>query len=313
MKRPRGVYFLPCLALVFGMLGGLGGAQVVLAAPESSNSSISLPPGAEEPPPEESLDLVSEYPVMRGESGDSFEYVVVFDYKNDAEEEEARVFDITTIEPPGWQATIKKQYGDTGETIRAMMVKPNMPYPDRLKATFSPLPNTEPEPGDYILTVEATSGDVKGTIELKAVVTEIPPTHELDLVTNTGRLDTIAKSGEDNTLTLKLTNSGTGTVEDISFTSDKAEGWGITFDPNSIGSLGPGESQEVEATIIPPNRTIAGDYSITLTARGSDNSSDRVLHRVSVQTPTTWGGAGIAIIAAVITGLVFLFRRLGRR
>ena len=239
--------------------------------------------------------------------------MVVFDYETTAEEEEARVFDITTIEPPGWQATIKKQYGDTGETIRAMMVKPNMPYPDRLKATFSPLPNTEPEPGDYILTVEATSGDVKGTIELKAVVTEIPPTHELDLVTDTGRLDTIAKSGEDNTLTLKLTNSGTGTVEDISFTSDKAEGWGITFDPNSTESLDPGESQEVEATIIPPNRTIAGDYSITLTARGSGNSSDRVLLRVSVQTPTAWGGAGIGIIAGVITGLVFLFRRLGRR
>ena len=313
MKRPRGVYFLPCLALVFGMLGGLSGTQVVLAAPESSNSSISLPPGAEEPPPEESLDLVSEYPVIRGESGDSFEYVVIFDYKTDAEEEGARVFDITLIEPPEWQATAKKQYGDTGETIRAIRVKPNMPYPDRLKVTFSPLPDTEPEPGDYILTVEATSGDVKGTIEFKAVVTEIPPTHKLDLVTNTGRLDTIAKSGEDNTLTLKLTNSGTGTVEDISFTSDKAEGWGITFDPNSIGSLGPGESQEVEATIIPPNRTIAGDYSITLTARGSDNSSDRVLLRVSVQTPTAWGGAGIAIIAAVVTGLVFLFRKLGRR
>jgi uncharacterized membrane protein len=312
MKGLRGVYFLPCLALLFGMFGGLAGTQVVLAAQESSNNSISLPPGAAEPPSEESLDLVSEYPVIHGESGDSFEYVVVFDYKT-AAEEEARVFDITTIEPPGWQATVKKQYGDTGETIRAMRLNPNMPYPDRLKVTFSPLPDTEPEPSDYILTVEATSGDVKGTIELKAVVTGIPPTHELALVTNTGRLDTIAKSGEDNTLTLKLTNLGTGTVEDISFTSDKAEGWGITFDPNSIESLDPGESQEVEATIIPPNRTIAGDYSITLTARGSDNSFDRVILRVSVQTPTAWGGAGIAIIAGVITGLVFLFRRLGRR
>jgi len=313
MKGSKGVYFLPCLALLSGMLASLGGTQAVLAAQENSDSSISLLPGAEEPPTEESLDLVSEYPVLRGESGDSFEFVVIFDYKTDAAEEEAKVFDITHTEPPGWQTTVKKQYGDTGQIIRAMRVNPNMPYPDRLKVTFSPLPDTEPEPGDYILTFEATSGDVKGTIELKAVVTEIPPTHELDLVTNTGRLDTIAKSGEDNSLTLKLTNSGTGTVEDISFTSDKAEGWGITFAPNSLKSLEPGESQEVEATIIPPNRTIAGDYSVTLTARGSGNSFDKVILRVSVQTPTAWGGAGIAIIAAVITGLVFLFRKLGRR
>jgi len=313
MKGSRGFYFLPCIALLFGMFGGLGGTQFVLAAQESSNNSIALPAGVEESPPEESLDLVTEYPVIRGESGDSFEYVVIFDYKIDTEEEASRVFDITHIEPPGWQTTITRQYGGTGEVIRAMRVNPNMPYPDRLKVTLSPLPDTQPEPGDYILTVEAASGDVKGAIDLEAVVTEIPPTHELDLVTNTGRLDTIAKSGQDNTLTLKLTNSGTGTVEDISFTSDKAEGWGITFSPSSIGSLKPGESQEVEATIIPPNKTIAGDYSVTLTAGGSGNSLDRVLLRVSVQTPTAWGGAGIAIIAAVITGLIFLFRKLGRR
>ena len=313
MKGSRGFYFLPCIALLFGMFGGLGGTQFVLAAQESSNNSIALPPGVEELPPEGSLDLVSEYPVIHGESGNSFEYVVIFDYEIDTEEEASRVFDITHIEPPGWQTTITRQYGGTGEIIRAMRVNPNMPYPDRLKVIFSPLPNTQPEPGDYTLTVEATSGDVKGTIELKAVVTEIPPTHEMALVTDTGRLNTIAKSSEDNILTLKLTNSGTGTIDDISFTSDKPEGWGITFAPNNIESLESGESQEVEATIIPPNRTIAGDYSVTLTARGSGNSFDRVLLRVSVQTPTAWGGAGIAIIAAVITGLIFLFRRLGRR
>ncbi|MDD4986279.1 MAG: NEW3 domain-containing protein, partial [Dehalococcoidales bacterium] len=222
-------------------------------------------------------------------------------------------FDITNIDPEGWQTSITRQYGGKGEGIRAIQLNPNMSYPDRLKVTLSPLPNTEPGPGDYILTIGASSGDIEDTIELTAVVTEIPPTHELNLVTNTGRLDAIAKAGEDNTLTINLTNSGTGTIEDISFTSDKSQGWGITFSPTSIASLEPGESEDIEVTIIPPNRTIAGDYSVTLTATGSDSSYDRVLLRVSVHTPTTWGGAGIAIIAAVVTGLVFLFRKLGRR
>jgi uncharacterized membrane protein len=308
-----GVKFITCLTLLCGMIGGLAGTQAAFADQESGSNSSLLTPPQEEAQPTESIDLTSEYPIVRGESGDSFEYVVVFDYETDSEEEEPKVFDITLIEPEGWQATVKKQYGDMSEVIRAMRVKPNMPYPDRLKVTLSPVTGTKPQPDEYTLTIEATSGDLTATIDLKAVVTEIPPDPRLHLITTTGMLNTTAKSGEDNTLTLELTNPGTGAVEDISFTSSKAEGWGITYSPNNIDSLEPGESQEIEVTITPPSRTIAGDYSVTLTARGSGNAFDNVALRVSVQTSTTWGGAGIAIIAAVITGLVFLFRRLGRR
>jgi uncharacterized membrane protein len=32
-----------------------------------------------------------------------------------------------------------------------------------------------------------------------------------------------------------------------------------------------------------------------------------------VQTSTLWGGAGVAIVVAVIAGLVVMFMRLGRR
>jgi len=312
MKWFRGFCFLPCIAII-GMFGGPGGVPAALAVQESNNSSIVLPPGADEPLPAQRLNLISEYPVIRGESGDSFNFIVIFDYEADDEGEGPKIFDITHVDPEGWQTKITRQYGGKGEGIGAIRLKPNMSYPDRLKVTLSPLPNTKPEPGEHILTIGASSGNIEDTIELTAVVTEIPPTHKLNLVTTTGRLDTIAKAGENNTLSIKLTNYGTGTVEDISFTSDKAQGWGIKFNPTSIASLEPGESEDIEVTIIPPNRTIAGDYSVTLTATGSDSASDRVLLRVSVHTPTTWGGAGIAIIAAVVTGLVFLFRRLGRR
>jgi len=299
--KVRGVKLITCLTLLCGMVSGLAGAQLAFAAEETDTQPV------------ESIDLNSEYPVVNGESGDSFEYVVVFDYKNDSEEEEEKVFDISLSEPEGWEATVKKQYGDMSENIRAMRLNPNMPYPDRLKITLKPLPGIEPEPGEYTLTVEAASGDVTGAIDLKAVVTEIPPDPRLKLITTSGMLNTTVNAGEDNVVTLELTSTGTGPVEDISFTSNKAEGWGITYDPSSIDSLEPGQSQEVEVTITPPGRTIAGDYSVTLTARGSGNAFDNVALRASVQTSTTWGGAGIAIIAAVITGLVFLFRKLGRR
>ncbi|MFO8143899.1 MAG: NEW3 domain-containing protein [Dehalococcoidales bacterium] len=313
MMLSRRVRFIAAITLTWGIIGALLFGQVALAAQENGAEAEPSSSGTEEASVEDSIDLVSEYPVLNGESGETFEYTVVFDYETADEDEPQRLFNIDIEEPEGWQAKTTKQYGSTGQIIRAILLKPNMPYPDRLKVTLSPLPNTEPEPGDYICTIKARSGDLEGTIDLKAVVTEIPPSPELELVTTSGMLNTTAKSGSDSTFNLKLTSTGTGTVEDISFVSTKAEGWGITFSPNSIESMEPGNSEEIEATITPPERTIAGDYSVSLTARGSNNAYDKLNLRVSVRTPTTWGAAGIAIIAAVITGMVFLFRKLGRR
>ena len=313
MKRFRGVRNLLYLIILFGMLGGLFGTQVTFAAQVGSEGSLLLLTSQEEEPsPEASLDLVSQYPVIHGESGDSFEYVVIFDYETVTEEGKARVFDITLIEPPGWQATAKKQYGDTGETIRAMRVKPNMPYPDRLKVIFSPLPDTLPEPGNYILNLEASSGDVKDSIDLTAVVTGIPATHELDLMTTTGRLDTVVRAGEGNTILLRVTNSGTGIVEGINFVRVVSSGWETKFTPFVIESLEPGESQDIEVVITPPSKTMDADYQVILRSMG-DDAADSIILRVKVRTPTTWGRAGIGIIIGIAACLVFVFRRFGRR
>ena len=313
MKLSREVRFITATTLIWGIIGALFFGQFAFAAQENGEETEPSSSVTEEPSAEYSIDLVSEYPVVNGKSGETFEYTVVFDYETTDEEEPQRLFSIDIEAPEGWQAKTTRQYGSSGQIIRAMLANPNMPYPDRLKVTLSPLPDTEPEPGDYTCTIIATSGDLEGAIDLKAVVTEIPPSPELEMVTTSGMLNTTAKSGSDSTLNLKLTNTGTGTVEDIGFVSSKAEGWGVTFSPSSIESMEPGDSQEIEATISPPERTIAADYSVGLTARGSNNAYDKVDLRVSVRTPTTWGAAGIAIIAAVITGLVFLFRKLGRR
>ena len=62
----------------------------------------------------------------------------------------------------------------------------------------------------------------------------------------------------------------------------------------------------------PPEKAIAGDYSITLNS-DSPKANDDVELRVTVVTPTIWGWVGIGIVLAVIVGLALLFRQLGRR
>ena len=74
----------------------------------------------------------------------------------------------------------------------------------------------------------------------------------------------------------------------------------------------PGVEREVDVIVTPPEKTIAGDYLLTLKA-DSEKGADDLEMRITVLASTLWGWAGIGIAAGVIAGLIILFRRLGRR
>jgi len=65
-------------------------------------------------------------------------------------------------------------------------------------------------------------------------------------------------------------------------------------------------------TIKAPDRTIPGDYQVTVTAAG-DQSQDTIALRATVKVPTTWGWVGIGIIVAVLALLFGIFWKLKRR
>jgi uncharacterized membrane protein len=308
MVRPTRYVF--CFVLLFAMLSGLLGGSVVLAAHEASNGSASLPPSQEEPPPEEppktEFEAIPRYPVMRAFSGETFEFEISLVYQGS----EARAFDLDLTVPVDWIGEIRPSYGEF--MIESITLEPGKTYPDKVRVLIAPLPGGLPEPGEYTATFNAGSGELKDSVELKAVVTEIPPTYNLYVSTANLRRNMDARAGEDNHITVILQNYGTGTIDNITFTSTKSEGWSVTFTPYKIDALEPGLQQEVDIVIAPPAKTIAGDYNVLLKFLGEKATYTLEL-RVTVITPTIWGGAGIGIAVAVIAGLVVLFRRLGRR
>ncbi|UCC90158.1 MAG: hypothetical protein JSW24_03170 [Dehalococcoidia bacterium] len=308
MVRPTRYVF--CFVLLFAMLSGLLGGSVVLAAQEASNGSASLPPSQEEPPPEEppetKFEAIPRYPVMRAFSGEIFEFEISLVYQGS----EPRAFDLDLTVPVGWIGEIRPTYGEF--MIESITLEPGKTYPDKVKVLIAPLAGELPEPGEYTATFNAGSGELKDSVELTAVVTEIPPTYNLYVSTATLRRNMEAKAGEDNHLTVIVENYGTGTIDNITFTSTKSEGWSVTFTPYKIDALEPGLQQEVDIVIAPPAKTIAGDYNVLLKFLG-EKATYTLEMRVTVITPTIWGGAGIGIAVAVIAGLVVLFRRLGRR
>jgi uncharacterized membrane protein len=88
--------------------------------------------------------------------------------------------------------------------------------------------------------------------------------------------------------------------------------WEVAFTEPVIGELGAGESFNAVATVTPSDEAIAGDYVITFDA-DSEQASSTVDIRTTVNPSALWGFIGIALIALTLVGLVWVFRRFGRR
>ena len=305
MSRTRLVHYFLCFSLLFIMLAGLAGNHFVSAAQNIGNDSFLLPPNQEEPPAKEKLELQSKLPVISAESGEVFEFSVDLQYQG----AERKRFELNLITPPDWRAIAVSGYPE--KQIPAIEIGPaeNFPTTENIKIQFGPVKKL-PEPGDYVATLEVTSGDLRAIIELKAVVTA---RYELSMTTATGRLNTEADAGKESHFTIRLVNTGSETVENLTFSSTKPEGWNITYEPEKIASLDAGTQQEVDVVITPPDKTIAGDYMITLRADSEKVAPDPLSIRVTVLTPTIWGWVGVLIVLAVIAGVGVVFWRLGRR
>ena len=240
-----------------------------------------------------------------GTKGEIFEFEVIVTYDG----EEDKYFEIVEEFPSGWSMDVNPG-ASAGLDIPLLLIKPNTPV--TLKVKCSPM--VEKEPGEYTFIVTLRSvveeGDVlEGSAEFTGIV---KPDGKLELLASSDRLNAEIKAGKENTYILILKNTGTAPIENITVSSSgEPEGWLVELE-DTVDIVAVGEELEVEAIIIPPERTIAGDYSIRFNASSEDGSDSLVL-RTTVETPLIWKIIGIALIALVIAGIAVIFERLGRR
>jgi uncharacterized membrane protein len=88
--------------------------------------------------------------------------------------------------------------------------------------------------------------------------------------------------------------------------------WEVTFTPELIDQVPPGEVARVNATITPSGDSVAGDYIVTITANVPEANSEIEL-RTTVKTSGLWGIIGLLLIVAALGGLGYVFRTYGRR
>jgi len=253
---------------------------------------------------EETLEFDVEY----GDITDSGSPNTVFEFTAAAlyEGPERKYFDVEKDLPPGWEMEVNT--GMDKVDTRTVRLVPG----DSLDLTFKCSPLIDQDPGEYIfkVTLKPVDGsDPEASAEFTA---DVKPAGELVVTTPDERLNTKINVGKENVFKLLVKNIGSAPVEDITVSNTvQLEGWQVYIAEDHIDILNEGEEAEVEVIVIPPDRTISGDYNIDFKA-SSEESTDIVSIRNMVQTPLLWKITGIAIIAAVIAGIAVLFERMAR-
>lgn len=259
----------------------------------------------EDPKPEDKIEISPIYPKVDTIAGGEFVFEVEYLYVGN----DPRSFELRITVPKGWEAYITPQY-EKDKKISAITLKPAFSFGEKtrvvVRAPFFPLP----DPGDYPVTFDVSSGDLNASVELTAVITA---RYTLLMAPTTERYNTTATAGEENSFSIVVGNLGTVPVDNIKFSSTKPEGWAIDFNPEKIDLLEAFDEQTIDVSIKPPPDTISGDYEIALRGSGSQTSTDLVTIRVTVESPTIWGWVGVGIIVLVVAGLIVIFMRFSRR
>lgn len=250
------------------------------------------------------IELEAKYPAVEGTPGRAFSYEI--SVKNAGGD--AVVVDLTLNLPEKWSGYITPRWESER---RINSIKLDGSSTERILLTVTPPIDVEKK--DYPVKLIAKTGDVEKALDLSAI---IKGTYKLQMVPETNRLNFDMVAGEEKRLVLYLWNEGSAPIENISLLASKPEGWEVKFEPEKLSSL---ESllvtqkpEQVTAIFKAPERTIPGDYQVSVTAAGDQDQKSLDL-RATVKVPTSWGWAGIGVIAAVLLLLFGIFMKLKRR
>ena len=277
-----------------------GAQQVVLSAKGTRLQSAELPltliVGTEAPA---KLSLKSRLPSLRGTPRSSFEYTVTVG--NDSGKD--LTVALSAQGPANFQTTFTEGFGSN--EISSIPVEAGQTKDIKVKVT----PPRDVKAGDYPVLVKVAAEGA--TAELR-VTLQISGQGKLALSTKDGRLSGEAEVGKTSTYTLQLTNDGTAAVDEIEMSGTVPTNWKVEFNPKILATLAPGEKKDVQVSVTPADKAIAGDYvaSFRSTARGESSSAD---FRITVTTSTLWGMVGIGIIAVALLVLLGAVARFGRR
>lgn len=274
------------------------GVQQVTLRATSDGSTASLPVDIRVTPNAAGVvTLTTDFPELRGSTDASFKFNLTL--TNETPDD--LTFGVVANGPPGWtvDAKVTSQAQAASAIVKAgesTAIEVTAQAPEGAAADV------------YPITVDATSGDSTAHADLSV---EVTGSYHLALTTPEGRLSANATAGTQTDLSLVVQNTGSADVPDVTLSATAPTGWEVTFEPETVAVPAGGEAQ-VTAHLTPSSNAIAGDYVTTFKATSDLASADADM-RVTIETSLLWGAVGVALIALVLAGLWWTFRRYGRR
>src|SRR2546429_566714 len=196
--------------------------------------------------------------------------------------------------PQNFDATYTEQYGS--QELNALPLDPGQSKDVKLKVRP---PNTVAA-GKYKVTAKVSADDATAASELVLDITGQP---KIDIAGREGVLSAKASAGQETSIPVILTNSGTAPAEQIELSGSVPTGWKVNFEPKTVDRIAPSENKEVQAMVTPAAKAVAGDYVTTVRAAARGESASQSF-RVAVTTSTIWGIVGIALIGGAPRGLI---------
>lgn len=246
------------------------------------------------------ITITTNTPTLTGSSNGTFPFALTLN--NDTAQDVTVSATASVTDHPDWDVTaeIAGQEQAASTVVEAGSTT-------SINVTADP-PDNAPA-GDYAVRVEVKAGEQ--TIPGDFGVT-LTGAYSLVLTTPDQVLSGSGGAGSGKSQQFIITNTGTATLENVSLTATTPTDWTVDFDPAPLGPIAPNDSATVTAQITPSGQAVTGDYNITVKA-ANDQADAETLYRFTVETSPLWAIVSLGLIAAIILGLVYVFRTYGRR
>jgi uncharacterized membrane protein len=274
--------------------------QTLMIKAEGQGNQASLPIDvalAKELPAK--LAVTSKLPSLRGSPKSNFEYSL--NIKNDSGRNLVASF--AAEAPANFETSFTEAYGT--QELSSIPIEAGQSKDIKLKVR----PPSTIDGGHFPVKVTVNAEDASANTEVTLDVVGQP---QLQVSGRGGLLSARAVAAQQSSIPIVVTNTGTAPAENITLAATAPPGWKVTFEPAKVDRLVPGKDTEVQALVTPSDKSLAGDYmvSVRATSRGENASSQ---FRIAVNTSTVWGMAGAGVIGVALLLMLGAVARFGRR
>jgi uncharacterized membrane protein len=276
------------------------GTQTLTIAAQGQDSNVTLPVSvtlAKELPAK--LSVKSALPALRGSPKSTFDYQLTI--KNDSGRNLTVSFGADA--PKNFETSFTEAYGS--QELSSIPVDAGQSKDIKLHVR----PPTSVDAGRYPVAVTVSAEDATAQTDLGLEIVGQP---RLQVAGPDGLVTARAEAGTQTSFPVVVSNDGSAAADNVELASSAPSGWKVSFEPKTIERIEPGKDQQVQALITPTEKSLAGDYMVTIRASSRGDTSSTQF-RVMVATSTVWGIASVGIIGAALLVVVGAVARFGRR